>query len=201
MKNLFSVFILICAMTLVSCNSKEKERAKAKADSISYVMKQDSIKTAERTARRERLAKARSEKMEQRKQAWVEMYKSKPFYKDANGKMVYNKAEVDPIYPGGEMEMVKFLKDNIEYPRPALEKSAEGTVFVDFIIDQNGKVRNAVASETIGEDIDQALKDEALRVVNAMPVWEPGKNKNKPVDAYFSVPITFELDDNLKGSF
>lgn len=195
MKKVFSLFVLACSVTLmVSCNSKEKERAKAKADSIAYVVKQDSIKAAERTARRERLAKSRAEKMEQRRLAWEESAKTTPTYKDASGKTVYRKSEVVPTYPGGEAAMVQYLKDNVKYPQDALDNGVEGTVFVEFVVDSKGKVRDAVAADAVGENVDQSLKDEALRLVTSMPTWVAGTNKGKAVDSYFSVPITFDIE-------
>ena len=194
MKKLFPLFILACSLTLlVSCNSKEKERAKATADSIAYVAKQDSIKAVERTERRERLAKARAEKLEQRRLALEEIAKTGPTYKDASGKTVYRKSEVNPSYPGGDSEMTKYFNDNIKYPQDALDKGVEGTVFVEFVVDSKGSVRDAVATDFVGENADQLLKDEALRLVTSMPTWVAGTYKGKNVDSYYSVPVTFEI--------
>jgi len=194
MKKVFSIFILACSVTLlVSCNSKEKERAKATADSIAYVAKQDSIRAVERTERRERLAKARTEKLEQRRLAWEEAAKTSPTYKDASGKTVYRKSEVNPSYPGGDEAMNKYFNENIKYPQDALDKGVEGTVFVEFIVDNQGKVRDAVATDFVGEEADQLLKDEALRLVTSMPTWVAGTYKGKKVDSYYSVPVTFEI--------
>jgi TonB family protein len=194
MKKVFSIFILAGAVTLlVSCNSKEKERAKATADSIAYVAKQDSVKAAERTERRERLVKARAEKLEQRRAAWEEAAKTGPTYKDASGKTVYRKSEVNPSYPGGDEAMHKYFNENIKYPQAALDKGVEGTVFVEFIVDSQGKVRDAVATDFVGEEADQLLKDEALRLITAIPTWIAGTYKGKNVDSYYSVPVTFEI--------
>lgn len=66
-------------------------------------------------------------------------------------------------------------------------------MFVNFIVDEKGNVREVVASEMIGEDIDQLLTKEAVRVVAAMPVWVAGRQRGKEVDVNFSVPIIFEL--------
>jgi len=194
MKKLFSLFIIACFFTLlVSCNSKEKERAKATADSIAYVAKQDSTKAVERTERRERLAKARAEKLEQRHMAWEEAAKTTPTYKDASGKIVYRKSEVNPSYPGGDEAMNKYFNENIKYPQDALDKGVEGTVFVEFVVDSQGKVRDAVAADFVGEETDQLLRDEALRLVTSIPTWVAGTYKGKNVDSYYSVPVTFEI--------
>jgi hypothetical protein len=85
------------------------------------------------------------------------------------------------------------LKDNLKYPKEAEESNTEGTVFVDFVIDANGKVREVVASDLVGEDVDFLLKEEASRVVAAMPAWRASIQQGKPVDVSFSIPITCEL--------
>ncbi len=194
MKKVFTLFALAGALTLmVSCNSKEKERAKAKADSLAFVAKQDSIKTVERAARRERLAKARAEKLEARRLAWEESAKTTPTYKDKSGRTIYRKYEVAPAYTGGEEAMTQYIKDNVKYPQDALDNGVEGTVYVEFIVDKSGKVTDAVAADAVGENVDQSLKDEAVRVVTSMPTWVAGTSKGKPVDSYFSVPITFDI--------
>jgi TonB family protein len=194
MKNVISFCALVCTLALlVSCNSKEKERAKAKADSLAYAASQDSIKRIERDEKRQLLANARAEKMEQRRLAWEEQAKTAPTYKDASGKTVYRKSEVNPSYPGGDAEMIKYFNDNIKYPQEALDKGVEGTVFVEFVVDSKGKVRDAVATDFVGETADPLLKDEALRLVTSMPAWVAGTYKGKNVDSYYSVPVTFEI--------
>jgi TonB family protein len=143
--------------------------------------------------KRASLAKALSEKSEQRSAAIEAKAKLSPTYKDAFGKLIYNKAEVDPCYTGGQDELEEFLKNNLRYPQTARENSIEGTVFVDFVIDGNGKVREVVASDVVGEDVDYSLKEEAVRLVGAMPRWKAGTQQGSAVDASFSIPVTFEL--------
>jgi protein TonB len=118
--------------------------------------------------------------------------KTKPTYKDASGKMVYNKAEIDPSFTGGDDAMMQYLRDNINYPADAREKGIEGTVFIDFVVGDNGKVREVVVSDIVGDE-DQSLKDEAARVVSSMPTWIPGRQRGEAVDTRFSIPITFQL--------
>lgn len=94
-----------------------------------------------------------------------------------------------PRFPGGEKEAVKFVARNIKYPPYAIEQGIQGTVTVAFVIDKNGKV-----SETeVLTGVDGSLDAEAVRVVESMPEWIPGKKAGKAVDVQCSMPITFNL--------
>ena len=90
--------------------------------------------------------------------------------------------------------MRDFLRDNLKYPQEAQDKEVEGTVFVDFVVDQNGYVTEVVGSDAIGENVDILLKEEAVRVVASMPQWVAGTQRGVAVDTHFSLPITFELN-------
>jgi protein TonB len=197
MNKSLQVVVLLCAfVTLQSCGSKTTENSDT-LDSTATAEEDVSagIENTEDVAiKRAQIEKERVEKAEQRALAVAEKAKANPTYKDASGKIVYNKAEIDPSFTGGEKEMKKYLRDNLKYPETARDKGIEGTVFVDFVVDEAGKVREVVVSDVLGADVDQALKDESVRVVTAMPTWVAGQQHGKSVDASFSIPITFELN-------
>ena len=151
--------------------------------------------TEDVTVKRARIEKERVEKAEQRALAVAEKAKANLTYKDASGKIVYNKAEIDPAFTGGDKEMRKYLRENLKYPEAARDRGVEGTVFVEFVVDATGNVREVVASDVVGDNVDQELKDESVRVVTAMPKWVAGRQRGKSVDASFSLPITFELSN------
>ena len=94
-----------------------------------------------------------------------------------------------PEYPGGDLEMRKFIADNIKYPEEAKAKGLSGKVFVQFVINKEGDVVNA----KIARGVDPILDNEAIRVVLSMPKWKPGSQRGKTVNVSFTVPITFEL--------
>jgi TonB family protein len=190
MKKNISIFILILSFVVFQgCGSKSETKDQEIAEA--QVLKD---KTAEAvSARKAKLAKERAEKAEQRSQAIAAKAKLSATYKDAAGKLVYYKAEVDPSYAGGQDALENFLKDNLNYPKEAQDNGVEGTVFVEFVINENGKVREVVASDIVGENVDSSLKEEAVRVVAAMPGWKAGTQQGKPVDVSFSIPISFEL--------
>src|SRR6478735_10245341 len=110
--------------------------------------------------------------------------------KDKEG--VYNKAEIMPVYPGGEDALQTFVENNVTYPQQAVDQNAEGTVRVTFIVDEKGNV--VKPSVITGANSNTALDEEALRVVQQMPKWKPGMVKGKTVKTRLSLPITFQLE-------
>jgi len=106
-----------------------------------------------------------------------------------NEKGVYNEVEVMPEFPGGYAALVEFLVKNIQYPEQAKKDSITGKVFVQFIINETGKVTDP----KVLKGVNPALDAEAVRVVGAMPDWTPGKNKGETVKVAFTIPIMFAL--------
>ena len=108
--------------------------------------------------------------------------------KVANDK-VYEKVEVMPEFPGGEQAMMDFVAKNVVYPQEARDKEISGRVMVGFIVEKDGGISDAKVVKGIGGGCDE----EAVRVVNAMPKWKPGKQKSKPVRVSFMMPFNFKL--------
>ncbi|HOF55428.1 MAG TPA: M56 family metallopeptidase [Prolixibacteraceae bacterium] len=94
-----------------------------------------------------------------------------------------------PEYPGGEAALRKFISEKILYPVIAQENGIQGKVYVSFVVSADGSVRNA----RIARGVDPVLDKEALRVVNSMPRWTPGKQRGKAVNVSYTVPISFVL--------
>ncbi len=103
---------------------------------------------------------------------------------------VYNIVEEMPEYPGGIDGLKEFMVANIKYPEQARKNKVEGKVFVSFVVGKNGSVSNAKVVRSVDPELDK----EALRVVNAMEKWTPGKEKGKPVKVQFTLPIQFALN-------
>lgn len=97
-------------------------------------------------------------------------------------------AERMPSFKGN---ITQWLAQNIIYPTEAANKSIQGKVIVRFVVNSDGSVSNA----TIVREVDPLLDKEALRVVEAMPKWNPGMNEGKPVAVWFTLPITFKLEE------
>lgn len=105
---------------------------------------------------------------------------------------VFTLVENPPTYPGGEAELARYLSKNISYPKAAQEAATSGTVFVQFIISSDGTVYDV---KTVGKQHGNGLEDEAMRVVRAMPKWNPGIQNKLPVNVQFNLPIRFQLQD------
>ncbi|MDP2890294.1 MAG: energy transducer TonB [Bacteroidota bacterium] len=102
---------------------------------------------------------------------------------------IFYAAEEMPEFPGGYQALLNFLSQNIRYPSIAAESGITGKVTVNFVVNKDGSISDA----TILRGVDQALDKEALRVINSLPKWKPGKQAGKPVRVSFSVPINFKL--------
>ena len=126
----------------------------------------------------------------------IELAKTSPTFKDASGKVVYNKAEIDPSFVGGDKEMLKYLRANLKYPEAAQDNDIEGTVFVDFIVDQSGNVHEVIASHIVGELVELTLQEEAVRVVSSMPKWFPVvREENQLVhSSVFRLPSSLQIE-------
>lgn len=99
-------------------------------------------------------------------------------------------AEQAPSFPGGMEALHKFLSENIKYPITALENGIQGRVIVKFVVSKTGDISNI----QIFRGVDTSLDMEAVRVIQAMPKWIPGKQKGKAVDVYFTLPVEFRLN-------
>ena len=105
---------------------------------------------------------------------------------------VYNVADVMPQYPGGQNALEDYMNNNVEYPQAAVDNNSEGTVDVQFIIDENGKVTDA---KTTGTQLGNGLDEEAVKLVSNMPKWTPGKVKGKNVKTRMVLPVTYRLEE------
>jgi len=102
---------------------------------------------------------------------------------------IFTVVEESPSFPGGDVARIKFLQQNIEYPTMARESGIQGTVYVTFVVEPDGKVSNVQILRGIGGGCDE----EAIRVIKAMPRWNAGKQRGKPVRVQFNMPIKFTL--------
>ena len=104
--------------------------------------------------------------------------------------MVYDVVEVMPQYPGGQIAMLKYIMENIKYPKQIMEEGIQGRVTVSFIVEKDGRVSNV----RLLRSVQPLLDKEAIRVVKSMPKWTPGKQNGKPVRVRFNLPVMFKLN-------
>jgi protein TonB len=98
-------------------------------------------------------------------------------------------ADVMPEFPGGMAALLAYIQKNLHYPAMAKEEGIQGPVVIRFIVNTLGEVEGAKVMKNIGGGCDK----EALRVVNGMPKWKPGKQNGHNVKVYYTLPITFKL--------
>ena len=93
-------------------------------------------------------------------------------------------------FPGGTRALYKYISDNVKYPVIAQENGIQGKVYVKFVVDEAGNISNA----EVLRPVETSLDKEALRVINSLPRFKPGKQRGKPVRVQVSIPILFKLN-------
>ena len=104
--------------------------------------------------------------------------------------MVFDVVEVMPQFPGGQIAMLKYIMENIKYPEQAMKEGIQGRVAVRFIVEKDGSISDVKPILSV----HPLLNKEAVRVVESMPKWSPGKQNGKPVRVRFNVPVMFKLN-------
>lgn len=110
--------------------------------------------------------------------------------KNIDDTVVFVVVEEMPVFKGGNEELFKFLGNNIKYPKKAKDAKIQGRVFVNFIVEKDGEVTNINVLRGIGSGCDE----EAIRVINSMPNWTPGKQRGEYVRVSYNLPIKFALN-------
>ena len=103
---------------------------------------------------------------------------------------IFDVVEEQPEFPGGMKELAKYLRDNINYPRISRDNNSQGRAFVQFTVNADGSIQDVEIIRSTG---DVYLDKEAIRVVEAMPKWKPGKQQGKAVRVKFRLPVNFRL--------
>lgn len=107
-----------------------------------------------------------------------------------HGDNLYINPSVMPEYPGGNSAVLKYLNENIVYPKSARENRVEGRVVVSFTIKKDGYISDPEVVRSVSPDLD----NEALRVISEMTArWTPGYVNGEPVNVRYSIPINFRL--------
>ena len=94
-----------------------------------------------------------------------------------------------PMFPGGDVELLKYITEHTNYPEVAKENNIQGRVIVRFCVTSKGTVNQI----SVLKGVDPELDKEAMRVVSTLPAFKPGKQGGKPVPVWYMVPITFTL--------
>ncbi|MBQ4276839.1 MAG: energy transducer TonB [Bacteroidaceae bacterium] len=187
---------LLATTQTTSTDKKAEEEAKKKAEEeAKKKAEEEAKKKAEEEARKKAEEEARKKAEEEARKKAEESKpteQSKPVVEaqtsnDDNN--VFDVPEVVASFPGGDSALSSFLSKNVRYPAVAAENGIQGRVIVKFIIEKDGSISNA----QVLKSVDPSLDKEALRVINSMPKWTPGRQNDKPVRASFTLPINFKL--------
>ena len=180
MKKLFAVaMIAACAMMVFSCKnaSKGSEEVQDAAEAVEGIV-EEAVEGAEAAAAE--LGEEAAEAIDRTQDALEKL----------DGIVPYAAVEAKPTFNGGDADaFVKYVQQNIQYPQNALDNNVEGKVTVNFVVDANGKIRNA----KVVNGVDDELNAEALRVVESAPAWTPAKQNGKNVPVTCSIPVTFKI--------
>ncbi|MBC8004090.1 MAG: energy transducer TonB [Verrucomicrobia bacterium] len=101
----------------------------------------------------------------------------------------YTIVEQMPEFPGGELALRKWIGANVKYPAIATENGVQGKVFVNFVVDKDGRI----STVKVVRGVDSSLDKEAIRVIKSMPKWIPGKQNGETVRVSYTIPVNFVL--------
>ena len=185
MKKIFTIAMIVASTMMVfSCKNNGQEEEKALKDAAGEAVEavEGAVGKAGKAAK-----KAAKEAEEAAKQA---IDRTDEALEKLDDIIPAAAAEVQPSFNGGDSDaFVKYVQDNLKYPQVAIDNGESGRVLVTFIVDANGKVKNARVSKSVSESLDA----EALRVVQNAPDWTPAKVGGKAVPVTYSVPVVFAL--------
>lgn len=102
---------------------------------------------------------------------------------------VFDVVEQMPEYPGGIQALFEYLSQNVKYPADAEKQKVEGRVIATFVVETDGTINNVEVVKPVFPSLDA----EAIRVLQGMPKWTPGKQSGKEVRVKYTVPINFHL--------
>ena len=102
---------------------------------------------------------------------------------------VYSEVDTPASFPGGISELMHFLSKNLKYPEQSAKNGIEGKVVVSFVVEKDGRLTNIQIEKSVAPELDA----EAIRVISAMPKWNPGKQKGKTVRTSVAQPVRFRL--------
>ena len=188
MKRIFTIAMIVaCTMMVFSCKNNGKEEEKALKNANEAV---ESVEGAVKDAagKAGKAAKKAAKEAEDAAKKGIE--RADEALERLDDILPASAAEVQPTFNGGDSNaFVKYIQDNLNYPQIAIENGEQGRVLVNFVVDANGKIKNA----KVVNSVSSALDAEALRVVESAPDWTPAKVGGKAVPVTYSVPVVFAL--------
>ena len=109
---------------------------------------------------------------------------------DVDEEVIFTVVEQMPEFPGGTREMFNYIDANLRYPIEAQNNGIQGRTICQFVVNKDGSVVDVVVVRSSGND---ALDNEAIRLISSMPKWKPGTQRGKAVRVKYTVPVNFRL--------
>lgn len=106
---------------------------------------------------------------------------------------IYTIVEQMPQFPGGEDSLISYIGKNIHYPTEAKDNNTQGTLYLTFVINEDGSTSDIRILRNIKGQGFVACANEAVRVVSSMPRWIPGKQNGKNIRVQYNLPVKFAL--------
>ncbi len=103
---------------------------------------------------------------------------------------IHEFVEENAEFVGGQAKLYEYLNSNIKYPQQCIDNGIQGKVYVKFAVMKDGSIDDIQVLKKVHPKLDA----EAVRVIENMPNWTPGKQKGKAVNVYFTLPINFQIN-------
>jgi TonB family C-terminal domain len=110
---------------------------------------------------------------------------------DPNDPTLYITVENMPEFPGGDVALLRWIGNNIDYPKEAIEERLQGRVSCTFVVEADGSITNVKVMKALNNILDT----EAVRVLSTLPKFKPGTEKGVPVRVKYSVPVRFQIKE------
>lgn len=113
-----------------------------------------------------------------------------PTIPDAPKKEIIEFPDVEAQFPGGTVELQKWIANNVVYPQTSIEMNEQGKVYLSFVVEEDGSITNVTIVKGVSTDLDR----EAKRLVKSMPKWVPGEAAGEKARTRCQIPINFTLN-------
>lgn len=219
MKKLFPVVaIILCLAMVPSCKGGKKARLKAQQDSIrradsimwaqeDSITRADSINRiiedsiqfyiADSIRREEEKPQVERKSGDDLKRAEAGLAKSLEEVEAEAAKSALQEAlPAESVgkkasFNGGDAsDFQKWVEKTLVYPQACVEQGIEGKPILSFVVDRAGKVGHVQVVKSSGNN---ALDQEAIRVVSSSPTWAPAEDRGAAVDVRYTLPVIFKI--------
>ncbi len=104
-----------------------------------------------------------------------------------NDTTIYRVVDRQPEFPGGYAALKSYIADHLQYPQTAIKRKAQGRVMTTFVIEKDGSISNI----SVSQSPDESLSNEAIRIIQSFPRWQPGIQNGNPARVELIFPILF----------